>query len=182
MLLRISDGLAILLCKIDLHTHRVYPRASPLGLTRFRSPFLIREDPDDLTNKDAAITALVTLASRIPSTKQQGHGAALQQWPSLGDSRIAQCSVLFNLSGRFPVDRAGPDLAIEGTVGKIDIAVDLPIGKTQFDSRDSAEDGVTIRNRCGDGRLKTVVLRLLGIDEDSRDRLSIPEAPLISEY
>ena len=69
ILLRISDSLAMLLCKIDLHTHRVYPRTSPLGLTRFRSPFLIRENPDDLTDEDAAITTLVTLASRIPSRR-----------------------------------------------------------------------------------------------------------------
>ena len=116
MLLGIGDRLARLVSQIDPHPYRVNTCSSPLGLVGLWPSVLVREDPDDLADEDAAVASLMALAAGVPTAEQERHGAALQQRASMGHGGVPQLPVLLDCGCRFSVDGAGSDLPIEGPV------------------------------------------------------------------
>ena len=100
-------------------------------------------------------------------------------------SGVPQISVLLHLGCRFSVNGAGSDLPVEGPVWQVEVAVDdllaIPL-EVELNAWSAGQHGVPIRDGCRHGRLYPVDLGRLGIDDDGRDSLPVPEAPLVGEY
>ena len=133
-LLRLSNRLSVLVCQSNLHPEGINTSSAPLRLMTGGITILIGENPDDLTDKNRAIPALVTLARRVPSSEKKGDGALLQQRTGVGERGIAQITIFLCFSHCLATDRTSSDLSVESPVRQVQIRINLAVLEAQLET------------------------------------------------